>query len=115
MKLSTMMAAVGAATVALACAAGAFAQDVDPHAELLEWVFEPCMEVSAAFGVKDYEQDQIEMGVKREHIALLMLASRDSAIRDVATKMKAGTTWEARRTAYPVLLRLCLAQLPGMK
>lgn len=82
----------------------------DPHAELIEWVFAPCMEVAAALDVGDLEQDQRDLGIKREHIALLMLASRDSAIREVSGKMKAGSTWEERRAAYPVLFRHCLAQ-----
>ena len=50
------------------------------------------------------------MGIKRAHIAMLMLASRDSAIREVSDLMKSGTSWEERRAVYPVLLRQCLAQ-----
>ena len=56
------------------------------------------------------EKDQIDLGIKRGHIAQLMLASRDAAIREVSGKMKAGSSWEERRAAYPVLLRHCLAQ-----
>ena len=114
MKLSRMKAAAMAAPVAFAVSMPA-ARGADPHAEIMEWVIEPCMEVAAALDVTSYEADQIEMGIKREHIAELMTASRDAATRDVASKMKAGTTWEARRAAYPVMLRLCLQQLPGMK
>ena len=63
MKLSTMMAAASmAAPVALA-------QAQDNHAELVEWVFAPCMEVAAALDVGALEQDQRDLGIKREHIA----------------------------------------------
>ena len=73
------------------------------------------MEVSAALDMKSYTEGQIESGIKRTHIAQVMAASRDTAARDVASKMKASATWEARRAAYPVMLRLCLQQLPGMQ
>ena len=75
----------------------------------------PCMEVAAALDVKSYGQDQIELGIKREHIAEVMTASREAAPPDVASKMKSSVPWEARRAAYPIMLRLCLQQLPGMK
>lgn len=100
----TVLAAV------LVAAPVSLAQADDNHAELIEWVFAPCMEVAAALDVGELEQDQLDLGIKREHIAELMLASRDAAIRKVSGKMKAGATWEVRRAAYPVLLRHCLAQ-----
>ena len=114
MKLSTKMAAAMAATVALACAPAA-AQESAFVAEIKEWVIEPCMEVAAALDVKSYGADQIATGIKREHIAEVMTASRDATTREVASKMKAGASWEARRAAYPLMLQLCLRQLPGMK
>lgn len=91
------------------------AQGTDPYGEVVEWVIRPCMEVAAALDVKSNGQDRIELGIKREHIAEVMTASREAATRDVAPKMKAGGPWEARRAAYPITLRLCLQQLPGMK
>ena len=90
--MRTLCAALAAAPLALACTLGAPAYGADPHAEVMEWVIEPCMEVSAALGVKSYEEDQIESGIKRAHIAQVMAASRDSAARDVASKMKATAT-----------------------
>ena len=59
------------------------------------------MEVAAALDVRSYRQDQIDLGIKREHIAQLMTASRDAATRDVAAKMDAGATWEQRRRRLP--------------
>ena len=69
------------------------------------------MEVAAALGVKTYDYDQVEMGIKRTHIAQLMTASRDSAARDLSAKMKANATWEDRRAAYPIMLEICLTQV----
>lgn len=68
------------------------------------------MEVAAALDVKSYDRETIDSGVKRTHIAQVMLGSRDAAIREVVAKMKPGTSWEARRAAYPVMLKLCIAQ-----
>ena len=85
--------------------------EADFHAEVMQWVIEPCMEVAAALGVKSYDRDQIDVGIKREHVAQLMTASRDSAARDLAGKMKASATWEDRRAAYPLMLEICLAQV----
>lgn len=90
--------------------AGSAAAQSALHDEIVEWVFEPCMEVAAALDVGSMDRESVELGIKREHIAELMLASRDAAIRDVVRKMKAGATWEERRAAYPVMLRMCVAQ-----
>ncbi|MCY4558946.1 MAG: hypothetical protein OXF79_21740 [Chloroflexi bacterium] len=87
----------------------AVAQKADFHAEVLEWVIEPCMEVGAPLDVKKYDQETIEAGVKRIHIAKLMVASRDAATPQLSGKMKAGSPWQNRRAAYPIMLRLCLA------
>ena len=95
--------------------AAVHAQTADYHEELIEWVIAPCMEVAAALGVKEYKAESIEMGIKRAHIAKLMVASRDASTRKLAAKMKASATWEARRAAYPIMLKLCLGNLPGMK
>ncbi len=101
-----MLIAALAATLAFSTAAPA----TDIHDEIVEWVFEPCMEVAAALDVKSMKEEDVKLGVKREHIAQLMLASRDNAIRDVVAKMKAGTTWNERRAAYPTILQLCLSK-----
>ena len=90
------------------------AQDSALHEELVEWVFEPCMEVAAALDVESMDRESVDLGIKREHIAELMLASRDAAIQDLARTMKAGETWEERRAAYPVMLRVCISQQRGM-
>lgn len=107
--MRTIPAALAAATLALACAP-APASDTDLVAEATEWVFEPCMEVAAALDVADVSQDHRDMGIKREHLARVMLASREAAIQQVVAKMKASASWEARRAAYPVMLKLCIAQ-----
>ena len=78
----------------------AIAQKADFHAEILEWVIEPCMEVAAALDVKKYDQETIEAGVKRTHIAKLMVASRDAATRQLSGKMKAASPWENRQAVY---------------
>lgn len=87
------------------------AQEADFHAEVMEWVIEPCMEVAAALGVQSYDYEQVEMGIKRAHIAQVMTASRDSAAREISSKMKASATWEDRRGVYPIMLELCLTQV----
>lgn len=82
------------------------------YAELLEWVFQPCMEVGTALDVKDLDTESVELGIKREHIAMLMLADRDSKIRDLAATFAGGSknpSWEERRELYPSILRLCLS------
>lgn len=95
------------------CCTPALATDF--HAEVTEWVVEPCMEVAAALDVKKYKKESIDLGIKREQIAKLMVASREAATRKLAGQMKADATWEARRAAYPIMLKLCVQQLPGMK
>ena len=99
-----------ALAAALLIAPVALAQEQDNHAELIEWVFAPCMEVAAALDVGDLDAERLGLGISRKHIAEIMLASRDAAIRDVSGKMKADATWEDRRALYPTLLKLCLAQ-----
>ena len=97
--------------VALAFAVwGGSAFASDQVSELNEWVFEPCMEVAAAFAVGDYDQESRDLGIGRKHIAALMLESRQHAIEEVSAKMKAGASWDDRKAVYPVLLKLCLAE-----
>ena len=91
----------------------AFGQDF--KAEIDEWVTEPCMEVAAALGVKAMKREQIDMGIKRQHVAKLMVASRDASTRKLARQMRASATWEQRRAAYPLMLKICIGQLEGMK
>ncbi len=87
----------------------------DFHAEVVEWVIEPCMEVAAALDVKSMKEEDLGLGIKREHVAELMVASRGAAIRDLSSKMKASASWDDRSTAYPIMLKYCLGELPGMK
>ena len=100
-----------AVVVLLASMPIVLAQDDDFHAEVMEWVIEPCMEVAAAYGVKSLDRESIELGMKREHVALVMAASRDSAARDLSSKMSPTATWEERRAAYPHMLKFCLLGL----
>ena len=67
-------------------------------------------QVAAALEVNKYDRETIDSGVKRTHIAQVMLGSRDAAIREVVAKMKPDASWESRRAAYPVMLKLCIAQ-----
>ena len=105
-----MRTIIAALAIAGLMGTGSAAAQSALHNEIVEWVFEPCMEVAAALDVKSMDRESVELGIKREHIAELMLASRDAAIRDVVRKMKAGATWEERRAAYPVMLRMCISQ-----
>ena len=89
-------------------------KQADLHAEVLEWVFQPCMEAGAAFSVKSMDQEKVDLGIKRRHIAKVMLASRDAAIKELVGKLS-NSSWDARRKIYPLMLRLCLSQIDGMK
>lgn len=99
----------------LGAAASHPAQAADYKAEITQWVIEPCMEVAAALDVKKYKAETVEMGVKRTHIAKLMVASREAAISQLAGKMKASATWEDRRAVYPMMLKVCLQQFTSRK
>ena len=83
----------------------------DFHAEVMEWVIEPCMGVAAAYGVKSFDREQLDFGMKREYVAQIMTASRDTAARDLSSKMAPSATWQDRRAAYPIMLKLCLQGL----
>lgn len=91
------------------------ARGEDYTAEVREWIVEPCMHVMAALGLKDIERETLDMGVNRDHIVAMMVTSRDQVTKNMASKMKKGTTWEERSAVYPAMLRLCLSQLDGMK
>ena len=111
MKRLAVAAVAGlAATLTLVPVTTMPAERKDIHAEVIEWVFAPCMDVAAAIGVDGLDEESIDLGIGRRHVAMLMLAERDSAIRELTDKMKPNATWEERSAAYPALLRLCLAQ-----
>ena len=94
-------------------AASASTQAQDIHAEIKEWVIERCMEVAAARGVGTMDQESVDLGIGRKHIAELMVASREAGIAEIAVSMSTGLSWEERRDAYPIMLWLCLAQQEG--
>lgn len=101
-------------TVIVAAIAAAAPSHSDPelfHAELVQWVFEPCMELASALDVESYDQETTDMGIKRTDIATLMVASRDGPIRDLANGMSPDAPWEDRAAAYPAMLRLCVGQV----
>ena len=87
----------------------------DFHAEIMEWVIEPCMEVAAALDVKTYRREQLDMGIKREQIAQLLAADRSDGAQNLADSMNADAPWENRSAAYVVMLKLCVQRLPGME
>lgn len=104
-----------AASMILAAPAAQAQDKADAYyAELMEWVFEPCLEVVVAAQVADtFDQEAIDLGMKRSHVAMLMLAERDHAIRDLAETFASGgkdPAWEERRAVYPILLRSCLQE-----
>ena len=84
------------------------------YQELIEWVFEPCMEVAQALDVKDMDEKTMnlykEQGVTRTVGASLMLAIRERELRALAERLSSGTarTWDERKLLYPGLLRTCL-------
>lgn len=83
----------------------------DYYSELVEWAFVPCMAVGSAADLNAVDQEARDLGVKREHIAELMLASRETGIRELADKFASGTgnpDWAQRRGIYLSVLRLCL-------
>ena len=79
----------------------------DYRAELLEWVFVPCMNVTAALQVNMVEEEHLDSGLRRKHLAQALLDERESALQQFVKKGKPAS-WEDRRKAYPVLLRMCL-------
>ena len=84
------------------------AQSADIHAEIIEWVYAPCMEVAAALAVGNLDKENVDLGIKRHQIATVMLESTDADIRDISKDLNAETPWETRRAAYPLFLRFCL-------
>ena len=91
------------------------AQATDYSDEIREWVIDPCMQVGAALDAKAMDQESRDLGIKRSHIAQMMIASREGSIQELAGKMKSASTWKARRAVYPLMLKLCLSNLPAMK
>ena len=77
---------------------------------MIEWFFDSCMQVVAALGVKDYDRESIDLGIKRKDIAALMLASRNAEIQKVLTAMDVDASWQECRAAYPILLKYCLKE-----
>ena len=108
------------AAAAMLWPALAFADKADNYyAELVEWVYAPCMEVGAAAQVGSLDQEKKDLGVKRSQVARVMLASREKAIRELAETLASGKknpTWEQRRHFYAPFLEMCVRQqLPSMK
>ena len=115
MKRTFRKCAIAAALASLVGAGAAHAQERADiyYAELKEWVFKPCLEVVVAVQVVDtFDQEAIDLGMTRSHVSILMLAERDSAIRDIAESFASeevrSRTWEERAVLYPILLRSCL-------
>ena len=86
------------------------AHSADLKSELIEWAFDPCMQVAAAVGVTDMTEEQSKLGIRRADVAALMLASRDAAINQIASDMNPNASWEDRAAAYEVMLKICLGQ-----
>ena len=90
------------------------AEGVTIHDEVMEWVIEPCVQVAAAVGVKDMERESVDLGIKREHLAKIMAASREQSAQAIVDLMKDDTTWEERRAVYPTMLKMFLSQIEGL-
>ena len=78
------------------------------RAELIEWVFGPCTNVAAALQVGLVEQEYLDAGLRRTHLAQVLLDEKQAALEKFVAKAKADVAWEDRRKAYPILLRMCL-------
>ena len=106
------MLAAAIAVIAILTAGSAHALTAeDYYNELVEWVFKPCIDVGSALGADELDQESVELGIKREHIAQIMLAERHNAISELAVTFangKKNPTWEERRKVYPPILRMCL-------
>lgn len=68
----------------------------DIHAEVIEWVMEPCVMVQAALDAQDLDEETIEMGIKLKHIVQLMVADKDAAVRKLVKNMNPNLPWERR-------------------
>ncbi|MCY4624735.1 MAG: hypothetical protein OXC99_07030 [Chloroflexi bacterium] len=66
MTMKQLIAGIVASLVTIGTAQ---AQSVDDYyAELKDWVYGPCMEVSAALGIRGLDRAAREQGVKRQHV-----------------------------------------------
>ena len=83
--------------------------------EIVEWVVTPCMAVAAALDLPDIDKEGLDMGIKRDHIVKLMVASRTDATKNLVSNMDVNATWEVRAALYPLMLKMCLSGLPGMQ
>ena len=108
--MKRLMTAMTSAALLWAGGVGAQSDADERYAELVDWVYYPCMQIATAADVEDLTEEQLQMGIKREHVAALMLASREAAIRDIAEKMSDDATWKDRSAAYRVMLDICLGQ-----
>ena len=89
-----------------ACMAQFTAKDF--HAEFIEWVYEPCMNVAAALTVHELDKEYLNAGIKRELLAKVLLNEKEPALQKLVKKANANSRWEDRRQAYPTMLRMCL-------
>ena len=62
-------------------AASAQAPEEIYYQELIEWVFQPCMEMATALEVKNMDQETRDIGLTRAMVAKVMLAGREDRIR----------------------------------
>ena len=99
-----------AAAAAILFVSGSAAQEPDYYDEISEWVFEPCMEVAAAFVVDHISAENRDLGTSRKLLAeSLMLKQRGKMEEAVAIFLQGGAErWEDRRQMYPSMLRICL-------
>ena len=85
------------------------------YAELIDWVYYPCMQIATAVDVEDLTDEHFQMGINREQVSTMMLASREAAIRNLAEKMSDGATWKERSAAYRLMLDICMGQFYSAK
>ena len=111
-SIATSLFAIGCVLLFSLILRIADAQEPDYHEELTEWVFEPCMEVAAAFVVEHISTENRGLGANRKSLAEGMMVSQRKRMKEVVDSlMQTGAgleNWEDRREMYPSMLRICL-------
>ena len=110
-----MRIAIGTALVAvLLASSGSYAEEQGIRADLIEWVFEPCMDVAAALEVGGLEESTRDSALGRKVLTQFLLVSRDASIREMSANLEAeikpDAKWQDLRVIYASMLRICLAQ-----
>ncbi|MXY38771.1 MAG: hypothetical protein F4160_01210 [Rhodospirillaceae bacterium] len=108
--LKTLTTLAAAATFLAAAPGAATDRTAQFAAELKKWVEEPCAEVSAAIGVRGHTEANAR-DIDRQNLAEIIVMSRQHKTMKLARSMRASASWQDRRRAYPLMLKLCIGKL----